>query len=176
MPDVIEVLRTSWRRHSDLPIHMSTGRLTSLREVDAALAGAARVRRACNRAVTNRRQTVTHDAAEWRPRAEVVVARNRSTSELVEAERRVPDVAQYAGGVSSDSQHAALRASVRQLGQLLGEALTRHEGPELLALVEQVRRLARRAPTTTSCTPCSTASTTPRRSCWPARSPRTSSW
>ena len=55
----------------------------------------------------------------------------------------MPDVAQYAGGVSSDSQHAALRASVRQLGQLLGEALTRHEGPELLALVERIRRLSR---------------------------------
>ncbi|HYI56508.1 MAG TPA: phosphoenolpyruvate carboxylase, partial [Microlunatus sp.] len=66
-----------------------------------------------------------------------------SVDELVEAERRVPDVAQYAGGVSSDSQHTALRASVRQLGQLLGEALTRHEGPELLAQVERIRRLSR---------------------------------
>ncbi|HEU5485241.1 MAG TPA: phosphoenolpyruvate carboxylase, partial [Microlunatus sp.] len=63
--------------------------------------------------------------------------------ELVRAERRLPDVAQYAGGVSSDSQHTALRASVRQLGQLLGEALTRHEGPELLAQVETIRRLSR---------------------------------
>ena len=63
--------------------------------------------------------------------------------ELLQAERRVPDVAQYAGGVSSDSQHAALRASVRQLGQLLGEALTRHEGPELLEQVETIRRLSR---------------------------------
>lgn len=53
------------------------------------------------------------------------------------------DVARYAAGVSSDAQHAALRASVRQLSTLLGEALTRHEGPELLALVEQVRTLAR---------------------------------
>ena len=66
-----------------------------------------------------------------------------TVDELVEAERRVPDVAQYAGGVSSDSQHAALRASVRQLGQLLGEALTRHEGAELLAQVERIRRLSR---------------------------------
>ncbi len=54
-----------------------------------------------------------------------------------------PDVTRYATGVSSDEQHTALRASVRQLAALLGEALTRHEGPELLALVEQVRALAR---------------------------------
>jgi phosphoenolpyruvate carboxylase len=53
------------------------------------------------------------------------------------------DVARFAAAVASDAQHAALRASVRQLATLLGEALTRHEGPELLALVEQVRRLAR---------------------------------
>jgi phosphoenolpyruvate carboxylase len=57
--------------------------------------------------------------------------------------RRTLDVSRFGGGVASDSQHAALRASVRQLGQLLGEALTRHEGPELLALVEQVRATAR---------------------------------
>ena len=56
-----------------------------------------------------------------------------------EADLRTLDVSRFGGGVASDSQHAALRASVRQLGQLLGEALTRHEGPELLALVEEVR-------------------------------------
>ena len=66
-----------------------------------------------------------------------------TTRQMIEADRRAPDVATFAGGVSSDEHHAALRASVRQLGSLLGEALTRHEGPELLALVERVRALAR---------------------------------
>jgi phosphoenolpyruvate carboxylase len=76
------------------------------------------------------------------PPAEVIEP-EQTDEQLIEAERRVPDVAQYGGGVSSDSQHTALRASVRQLGQLLGEALTRHEGPELLAKVETIRRLSR---------------------------------
>ncbi|RLV50109.1 phosphoenolpyruvate carboxylase [Nocardioides mangrovicus] len=62
---------------------------------------------------------------------------------MIEADRREPDVAQFAGGVSSDAHHAALRASVRLLGRLLGEALTRHEGADLLELVERVRGLAR---------------------------------
>lgn len=62
---------------------------------------------------------------------------------MIEADRREPDVAQFGAGVSSDAQHAALRASVRQLTTLLGEAVSRHEGPELLELVERVRALAR---------------------------------
>ncbi|HEY1134778.1 MAG TPA: phosphoenolpyruvate carboxylase [Nocardioides sp.] len=66
-----------------------------------------------------------------------------SVDDLLEADRREPDAALFAGGVGSEPQHAALRASVRQLTTLLGESLTRHEGADLLELVEAVRRLAR---------------------------------
>ncbi len=41
---------------------------------------------------------------------------------------------------------AALRADIRHLGHLLGDTLTRQEGPELLALVESVRALSRDDP------------------------------
>jgi phosphoenolpyruvate carboxylase len=73
----------------------------------------------------------------------VTTSRSRTTEQILASDRRQPDAASFGGGVSSDAEHAALRASVRQLTTLLGEALTRHEGPELLELVETVRRLAR---------------------------------
>jgi phosphoenolpyruvate carboxylase len=73
-----------------------------------------------------------------------VTSQSRLTIEqILESDRRQPDSASFGGGVSSAAEHTALRASVRQLTTLLGEALTRHEGAELLALVERVRRLAR---------------------------------
>ncbi|HEX3426733.1 MAG TPA: phosphoenolpyruvate carboxylase, partial [Acidimicrobiales bacterium] len=43
---------------------------------------------------------------------------------------------------------SALRADIRLLGSFLGQTLVRQVGPDLLALVEQVRELSRRAPHT----------------------------
>ncbi len=49
------------------------------------------------------------------------------------------------GAVSSPDSHAGLRADIRLLGGLLGQTLTRQEGPALLALVERVRSLGKTA-------------------------------
>ncbi len=49
-------------------------------------------------------------------------------------------------GVVSESEHESLRADIRRLTTMLGRTLAHHGGPELLELVEQVRRLSRQAP------------------------------
>ncbi len=60
------------------------------------------------------------------------------------SEDRPGDVAAHAG-VSSTSGYDALRADIRRLSTMLGQTLVQHGGPELLELVEQVRRLSRSA-------------------------------
>src|SRR5690349_5636268 len=49
-------------------------------------------------------------------------------------------------GVLSESEHQSLRADIRRLSTMLGRTLAHHGGPELLELVEAVRRLSRKAP------------------------------
>jgi phosphoenolpyruvate carboxylase len=49
-------------------------------------------------------------------------------------------------GVVSESEHEALRADIRRLSTMLGRTLAHHGGPDLLELVEEVRRLSRQAP------------------------------
>ncbi len=63
---------------------------------------------------------------------------------LSDRQDRPGDVAAHAG-VSSESGYDALRADIRRLSTMLGQTLVHHGGPELLELVEQVRRLSRSA-------------------------------
>src|SRR6185312_13678581 len=51
-----------------------------------------------------------------------------------------------AAGVVSESEHRSLRVDIRRLSTMLGRTLAHHGGPELLELVEEVRRLSRKAP------------------------------
>ena len=52
-------------------------------------------------------------------------------------------VARQAGpsphGVISEAEHGELRAAIRRLSDRLGDTLARHSGPELVALIEEVR-------------------------------------
>jgi phosphoenolpyruvate carboxylase len=57
-----------------------------------------------------------------------------------------PDSVATHAGVVSESEHEALRADIRRLSTMLGQTLAHHGGPELLELVEEVRRLSRQAP------------------------------
>jgi phosphoenolpyruvate carboxylase len=54
-----------------------------------------------------------------------------------------PDSLAAHAGVTSASGHEALRGDIRRLSTMLGQTLVLHGGPELLELVEQVRRLSR---------------------------------
>ena len=54
-----------------------------------------------------------------------------------------PDSLSAHSGVVSESEHEALRADIRRLSTMLGQTLAEQAGPELLELVEQVRRRAR---------------------------------
>ena len=49
-------------------------------------------------------------------------------------------------GVVSPAGHDALRADIRRLSTMLGQTLAEHGGPELLELVEQVRKASARRP------------------------------
>lgn len=52
-----------------------------------------------------------------------------------------PSSAATVSGVISEEEHEALRAAIRRVSSLLGDTLARHEGPDLLALVDEVRGL-----------------------------------
>ena len=53
------------------------------------------------------------------------------------------DPAGTASPVLSEDAHAALRADIRRLGNILGDTIAEHEGPDVLQAVEHLRALAR---------------------------------
>jgi phosphoenolpyruvate carboxylase len=57
----------------------------------------------------------------------------------------VRDPVETHAGVASEEGHSAMRADIRRLGGMLGDTLVRQAGADVLDLVEQVRRLARRS-------------------------------
>ena len=59
---------------------------------------------------------------------------------------QLADPVAASAGVVSESEHESLRADIRRLTTMLGRTLSHHGGPELLELVEEVRRLSRQAP------------------------------
>ena len=61
------------------------------------------------------------------------------------SELLAPDSLTAQSGVVSESEHSALRADIRRLSTMLGQSLAHQSGPELLELVEEVRKLARGA-------------------------------
>ena len=93
-----------------------------------------------------------------------------------------PDSLAAHAGVVSESEHEALRADIRRLSTMLGQTLAHHGGPELLELVEQVRRLSRaaiaaeRAGDAEITAAARRARRRHRGRRWPGRSPSTSSW
>ena len=81
---------------------------------------------------------------EW-PHHAAVPEGDRSCQPALPRPRPADPVAASAG-VVSESEHESLRADIRRLSTMLGRTLSHHGGPELLELVEVVRRLSRQAP------------------------------